>query len=166
MVKKDDGLTRTQRYYLRHSDRRARYQKDNRQKINERRRKNYRKNPEIKQKYDSYRNKNRKKVRQWGRNSDKKPQRKIQQRINWDKRYQKIILLKKEKGNKCLQCGYNKDPKILHFHHFGQKLFTISSSKSKSLEELRIEANKCILLCPNCHAELHLIDRPYKGKVI
>uniref|UniRef100_A0A6M3K9A0 HNH endonuclease n=1 Tax=viral metagenome TaxID=1070528 RepID=A0A6M3K9A0_9ZZZZ len=58
-------------------------------------------------------------------------------------------------GGKCLKCGYNKEPRILTFHHHnGNKVGNIS--EMKSLKKIRIEAAKCILLCPNCHALIHL----------
>jgi acyl-CoA reductase-like NAD-dependent aldehyde dehydrogenase len=60
--------------------------------------------------------------------------------------------LKEEMGNKCSKCGYNEIPEILHFHHLKDKEFNIGSYRSYSLEKIREEAKKCVLLCPNCHA--------------
>jgi len=58
-------------------------------------------------------------------------------------------------GGKCSKCEYNKEPRILQFHHNnGNKKGNIS--EMKSLKKIREEAKKCILLCPNCHALLHL----------
>ena len=70
---------------------------------------------------------------------------------------ERIMALKIERGAKCEKCGYSSNKKILQFHHIdpSTKLFEISSRyKSKSLEVLRSEANKCQLLCPNCHYEI------------
>ena len=60
------------------------------------------------------------------------------------------------KGGKCIVCGYNKTPRALHFHHLdpSQKDFGISGS-TKSFEKLKPELDKCVLLCANCHSEVH-----------
>jgi hypothetical protein len=45
----------------------------------------------------------------------------------------------------------------LEFHHLdpSQKEFAISvRGVTRSLEELRREAAKCVVLCANCHAEV------------
>lgn len=44
----------------------------------------------------------------------------------------------------------------LEFHHKDpmKKEFTISG-KSYSFERLKREVDKCILVCSNCHAEIH-----------
>lgn len=63
----------------------------------------------------------------------------------------------KELGGGCSKCGYNKNYSALHFHHLRDKLFTIDSRviSNSSIKRLREELSKCILLCGNCHAELH-----------
>ena len=60
------------------------------------------------------------------------------------------------KGGKCEICGYNKNIAALEFHHLdpSQKDFTISDT-SRNKEKLKIELDKCILVCANCHRELH-----------
>lgn len=67
------------------------------------------------------------------------------------------------KGEKCQICGYNKCKRALDFHHVNpsEKSFNISSEGySKSFELLKTELDKCILVCSNCHREIHdgLID--------
>lgn len=61
-------------------------------------------------------------------------------------------------GGKCKLCGYNKNRRALSFHHLDRKdkLFclTLNNLWSKSWEILLTEANKCDLLCLNCHAEI------------
>ena len=59
-------------------------------------------------------------------------------------------------GGKCEICGYNKNIYALEFHHkdFTQKDYDISSS-DRNFEKLKPELNKCMLLCANCHRELH-----------
>ncbi|MCK5321400.1 HNH endonuclease [Candidatus Pacearchaeota archaeon] len=61
-----------------------------------------------------------------------------------------------KKERHCVSCGYKAHPEILHFHHIrGEKKFEISKKKDKSLDTLRAEIEKCVLLCPNCHSLLH-----------
>lgn len=67
-----------------------------------------------------------------------------------------LIKIKEHRGGKCIKCGYNKCLKALEFHHLDptQKDFTISNDHFKLLEAVE-ESKKCILLCSNCHRELH-----------
>lgn len=60
------------------------------------------------------------------------------------------------KGGKCLICGYNKTNKALEFHHLNplEKDFTISGG-TKSFNSIKKELDKCILVCSNCHREIH-----------
>lgn len=65
------------------------------------------------------------------------------------------------KGGKCIKCGYNKYAGALDFHHLdpSKKDFAISRRKNCSLETIKSELDKCILLCRNCHAETHFEER-------
>ena len=60
-------------------------------------------------------------------------------------------------GGKCSNCGYNKCGAALELHHkTSDKNKNVaqlieSFSKEKVLKEIK----KCILLCANCHRELH-----------
>jgi 5-methylcytosine-specific restriction endonuclease McrA len=64
-------------------------------------------------------------------------------------------------GGKCSICGYHKCLNALHFHHKNpsEKNFLISNAiwgkDNLSESEIMNEINKCILVCANCHAELH-----------
>lgn len=64
-------------------------------------------------------------------------------------------------GGKCSRCGYNKCIAALDFHHINPetKSFNIAPSMSRSMFSLMREADKCILLCSNCHRELHYNER-------
>ena len=69
------------------------------------------------------------------------------------------------KGGKCQKCGYNKDvPSAYDFHHRdpSKKEFGLGGYKVLNLKRLKKEADKCDLLCKNCHAELH--DAEHKNK--
>lgn len=62
------------------------------------------------------------------------------------------------KGGKCAICGYNKCQRALSFHHRDpdQKDFGISArGLTRSWEKIKAEIDKCILLCANCHMEVH-----------
>lgn len=66
------------------------------------------------------------------------------------------------KGGCCSICGYNKCVAALQFHHIDPTLkdFAIGSDgETRSWERTRIELDKCILVCANCHAEIHAISR-------
>lgn len=62
------------------------------------------------------------------------------------------------KGGKCERCGYCNNYGSLDFHHLDptQKDFTISRCQSQKFDDrIKIELDKCILLCRNCHGEEH-----------
>lgn len=62
-------------------------------------------------------------------------------------------------GGKCHYCGYSKSISALSFHHKipTEKEFKISAGLSlkKDITELTKEVQKCILVCSNCHCEIH-----------
>lgn len=62
------------------------------------------------------------------------------------------------KGGKCSVCGYDKCIAALGFHHIdpSEKDFGIATSGvTRSWEKLKVELDKCIIVCANCHAEVH-----------
>ena len=65
----------------------------------------------------------------------------------------------KEKGGACQKCGYNKNIAALSFHHRNpeEKTFGLDIRKfsNTNMESLKLEADKCDLLCSNCHMEEH-----------
>lgn len=85
----------------------------------------------VRQSFRDYRNKNRKKS---------------------------IRSLKSQAGGKCAICGYDRCLTSLHFHHKDpdEKVGSIgamvySHGKQAALEEVK----KCVLICANCHGEVH-----------
>ena len=67
--------------------------------------------------------------------------------------------LVESKGGKCCipGCGYDKCHTSLNFHHLVEedKSFGIGDRKCAPIEELLKEAAKTILVCTNCHGEIH-----------
>lgn len=72
-----------------------------------------------------------------------------------DRRRKIKLILIEYLGGKCVLCGYNKCVWALDFHHIdpNTKSFSISSTV-KSIDTLKKEADKCVLLCANCHREV------------
>lgn len=66
-------------------------------------------------------------------------------------------ILVAEAGGACSLCGYSRSSRALHFHHLdpAQKRIELNAKGvALSLQTLRVEARKCVLLCSNCHAEV------------
>lgn len=101
----------------------------------------------------------------------------------WDRAHKEDIKIRKRirgalikkalveyKGGSCSVCGYNKNIAVLSFHHINdennQKEYDISIRMGNrcSLETLKKEADKCILVCENCHREIHQkeLDEKYR----
>jgi hypothetical protein len=62
------------------------------------------------------------------------------------------------KGGQCLICGYKKCVGALDLHHRDgkQKDFGLSvRGLTRAWEKSRKEADKCVLVCANCHREVH-----------
>ena len=86
---------------------------------------------------------------------------KAKQRAYMVRRRQKIKQQAVEyKGGKCSSCGYDKCVAALIFHHpNNDKEFGISDSIIRAWSRVQAELDKCVLLCANCHAEVHwLVD--------
>jgi hypothetical protein len=68
------------------------------------------------------------------------------------------------KGGKCESCKYDKCIEALDFHHLDPKTksFGISAGGfSRSWQSIKDEADKCVLLCANCHREIHSENRQH-----
>lgn len=61
------------------------------------------------------------------------------------------------KGGKCERCGYNKCTDALEFHHLdpSKKDKNFGSMKLRKWEDQKKELDKCIMVCANCHREIH-----------
>jgi len=98
-----------------------------------------------------------------------------QEREHWNKiqstnkRMRKLVKRKfirdSKIGKKCNTCGFIcKDPATHDYHHVkGKKLMAIAqmSSNDYSLEAIKKEIKKCILLCRNCHAVTYKKSKDY-----
>ena len=61
------------------------------------------------------------------------------------------------KGGRCEICGYSKSVWALDLHHRDPKTkhFGIAAKGyTRSWEAVRKEADKCVLVCANCHREI------------
>lgn len=83
---------------------------------------------------------------------------------NSTRKHQKTILRRSMKqqavkllGGKCCVCGYDRCIDALEFHHQNpaEKDFKLGSGNTMSWKEYKSEALKCILVCSNCHKEIH-----------
>lgn len=70
------------------------------------------------------------------------------------------------KGGKCEKCSYNRCITALEFHHLdpNEKDFAVSNFRAYTQwESLKKELDKCILVCSNCHREIHEDERIKKS---
>lgn len=74
------------------------------------------------------------------------------------RRRQKVkAILVEEAGGCCVICGYNRNVRALQFHHLDRELKRLNLSGqgvTYAIDTLRAEAQKCVLLCANCHVEV------------
>lgn len=75
------------------------------------------------------------------------------------KRREKIkVMAIAYKGGKCQCCGYDKCTQALEFHHVDptQKDFGLGAKGyTRSWEKNKEELDKCVMVCANCHREIH-----------
>ncbi len=68
----------------------------------------------------------------------------------------KLWRMKSKTG--CANCG-ERDPRLLDYHHENPstKLFGIAVAYNGSASKIAEEAEKCIVLCANCHRKVTLV---------
>jgi hypothetical protein len=76
--------------------------------------------------------------------------------------WQRKLQLVAQCGGKCSLCGYHRNGAALEFHHIdpSNKAFSLDarSLSNRTWALLQREVEKCVLVCSNCHAELHHPD--------
>ena len=72
-------------------------------------------------------------------------------------RQKRKLILIDVMGGKCALCGYNKNVSALEFHHINpeEKEYGLSSGNCHNMQKDFSEAHKCILVCANCHRDIH-----------
>ncbi len=77
------------------------------------------------------------------------------------RRRQKLRDMAREyKGGKCTICGYSKCGAALEFHHTNPKKKDFGLSVrglTRSWTVIKKEIDKCVLVCANCHREVHVV---------
>lgn len=60
----------------------------------------------------------------------------------------------------CKKCGENRIY-VLDFHHVdpNEKEFDLGDATKHSIEKIKLELDKCITLCRNCHSEFHFFEK-------
>ena len=75
----------------------------------------------------------------------------------WRKRFKQKII--NSFGGKCGICGYDKCNEVFHCHHLdpSKKEFSLGRMMGNphKWEYVIPELKKCVLLCSNCHGEVH-----------
>lgn len=64
-------------------------------------------------------------------------------------------IINNAKRDGCVLCGYNKCLDAIEFHHVGDKSFSLSKVRQQSVRIVKNELSKCIVVCANCHREIH-----------
>ena len=72
---------------------------------------------------------------------------------------ERVVKAVKELGKelKCCICGYDKCVSSLDFHHLdpSQKDIGVGQMRGHSFQRIKREIEKCVVLCKNCHSEVH-----------
>lgn len=72
-------------------------------------------------------------------------------------------------GGKCMCCGYNTCNNALELHHVNPETKEVGFSKFMShpqaFEKILLEVKKCVLVCSNCHKEIHAGVRKCPEKI-
>lgn len=78
-----------------------------------------------------------------------------QQKRGWNRKKKLVNMF----GGKCNRCEYSRNYSALTFHHINpkEKSFNLDvrNLSNRPWDDIVKEANKCELLCHNCHGEHH-----------
>ncbi len=67
-------------------------------------------------------------------------------------------MLVESRGGQCQICGYSRCLTALDFHHIDARTkgFELSQRDlTRSWKTILVEVKKCVLVCSNCHREIH-----------
>lgn len=96
---------------------------------------------------------------------DREYQRAYYQKVRKQQRYNKKLQLLQMMGGKCSKCGYDKCTAALQFHHPDPSVKDFGIGDTfRSFDKLLKEAKKCVVLCANCHAEVHFESLSSSGQ--
>lgn len=77
--------------------------------------------------------------------------------INWRKKAKNKLV--QAMGGQCQVCSYDKCQNALEFHHINPEEKELSFGRFRAnpiaIEKIIQELKKCILVCANCHREIH-----------
>lgn len=73
---------------------------------------------------------------------------------SWSREYIQRV----KKRSRCSKCG-DKRWYVLDFHHTKGKDNSISTMNCHSIDSIKKELRKCIVLCSNCHREHHYLEK-------
>ena len=146
------------KYWIKNIDRlkkqKKQYREDNQEEIKERDKKYYLENHDRKLEYQKRR---RELNPEYLKDYKQKHEKEIKENATERREERRLYIDNYKLSKGCSICGYNKYAATLDFHHNGDKKFSLASSVGwkRNLEEIKEEMGKCIILCANCHRELH-----------
>lgn len=74
----------------------------------------------------------------------------------YDKQKDDVLPVINNAKDKCVVCEENRLPCLdLHHKNPKEKEFGLSRYKSRTIEEIKLEIDKCVCLCNNCHRKYH-----------
>ena len=76
---------------------------------------------------------------------------KVNKALQESRRKAFILSFKEE----CALCGYSKCKEALCFHHIKQDEKEREIKPKLTYKQIETEIKKCVVLCANCHMELH-----------
>lgn len=91
------------------------------------------------------------------KNKSKRIKKVLERNTRVRKEHREYVNSIKAKG--CVKCGYKKCLTAIDFHHLKSENKEMGIARATtqgwSIERLDKEISKCIVVCKNCHAEIH-----------